>query len=309
MPAQTPETPDHPGAAKASAHPATGVVIPAHRPDSRLVTSVVSLRRSLDAVVVVLDEKDPDATSLAVLAECREAGARVVELGVNRGIGAALNAGIEVLRSSVEDLGHVLTLDQDSVVPDGYVEALLEAQRHAVAHGVRVAMVAPESVDSVARLRAGRRRRDGVVIGDEPIQSGLLVPVSTLDDLGTFDETLFIDGVDTDFYLRARTAGRHCVLAIGTRLEHRLGRAITVAGGRELPFPVSADFRYHYQCRNTLLLLRRHATRHPVWAVRAVGKLARHLVIVTVLAPGRQRRLGHVRRGLAAGLRGRSGPI
>ena len=116
-----------------------------------------------------------------------------------------------------------------------------------------------------------------------------------------------IDGVDTDFYLRARDLGLACVVAPGTRLEHRLGQAIALGEGRELPLLVASTFRYHYQWRNLVALLRRHARRHPAWAVRAVVRAVRHLAIVTVLAPGRLARLREAYAGLRAGLRGETG--
>ena len=155
----------------------------------------------------------------------------------------------------------VLTLDQDSSVPPGYVAAMLAARAGAEGAGVRVGMVAPDVVGSILRLPG--RRRGGVVIGGEPIQSGLLVPVPVLQRLRGFDESLFIDGVDTDFWLRARDAGLQCVVAPGTRLDHRLGQAITLGEGRETPLVVASTFRYHYQWRNLVVLVRSHVRTHP----------------------------------------------
>jgi rhamnosyltransferase len=205
----------------------------------------------------------------------------------------------------VPDLTHVLTLDQDSAVPTGYVKTLLEAGADAGRAGIEVGMVAPETVGSILRLPS--RRRGGVVLGGEPIQSGLLIPADVLDRVRGFDETLFIDGVDTDFYLRSADLGLRCVIAPGARLEHRLGQAITVAGDRDLPLVVASTFRYHYQWRNLVVLLRRHSRRHPAWAVRAVTRAVRHLALVTVLAPGRLARLREAYGGLRAGLRGERG--
>lgn len=284
-----------------------GAAIAAFGPGAELLAAVESVSTQVAAVVVVLDEHPVPPASREVLDACRAAGAEVVEHDANRGIGAALNTGVARLGELLPALTHVLTLDQDSEVPPGYVDALVAAAAAATAAGVRVGMVAPDSVGSIVRLPGRRPAPDGVRLGGEPIQSGLLVPRRVLESTGGFDEDLFIDGVDTDFYLRARDLGLQCVLAPGTRLEHRLGRAITVGEDRELPLLVAATFRYHYQWRNLVALLRRHARRHPLWAVRAVVRAVRHLAIVTLLAPGRTARLREALAGLRAGLRGERG--
>lgn len=287
-----------------------GAVIPAFGPGPELVTGVEAALAQVSTVVVVVDEHPVGADSAVVLARCTALGAVVVAHHGNRGIGAALNTGIEHLRSTIADLTHVLTLDQDSAIPEGYVAALLDRERAALARGVAVGMVAPGEVGSIIRIRrrgTESRPAEDVVVGGEPIQSGLLVPLSVLERLDGFDESLFIDGVDTDFYLRARDAGLCCVLAPGVELEHRLGRAITGPGDRELPLLVASTFRYYYQWRNLVALLRAHAARHPLWAVGAVVRAVRHLLIVTVVAAGRGPRLREAAAGLRAGLRAEAG--
>lgn len=299
--------PTSPGEDSDVAAPVVGAAVAAFRPGDELLAAVEGVSAQVSSVVVVVDEHPVPPASREVLDACRAAGAEIVEHDTNRGIGAALNTGVARLDELLPALTHVLTLDQDSAVPQGYVDALVAAGTTAAAAGVRVGMVAPDSVGSIVRLPGRRTAADGVRLGGEPIQSGLLVPRRVLERTGGFDEDLFIDGVDTDFYLRARDLGLQCVLAPGTRLEHRLGRAITVGEDRELPLLVAATFRYHYQWRNLVALLRRHARRHPVWAVRAVVRAVRHLAIVTVLAPGRLARLREAWGGLRAGLRGDRG--
>ena len=285
--------------------PVVGAVVAAFHPGHELLVAVESVVGQVEVVVVVVDEHPVSEQSRTVLEACTHAGARVVEHGANRGIGAALNTGVAQVLAHQSPVSDVLTLDQDSAVPPGYVAALLAARSAAEDAGVRVGMVAPDAVGSILRLPG--RRRGEVALGGEPLQSGLLVPVTVLERLHGFDEALFIDGVDTDFWLRARDAGLRCVLAPGTRLEHRLGQAIVLADGRESPLVVASTFRYHYQWRNLVALLRRHGRRHPVWSVAAVLRAARHLAIVTVLARGRLARLRESYAGLRSGLRGETG--
>lgn len=286
-----------------SAGPLVGCVVPVFRPDTDLLEGVRGLLSQTDQVVLVLDEPDADVATDRLLEQCAKAGARIVRHRANLGIGAALNSGLRALEQDEPDF--VLTLDQDSRLDEGYVAELVAACDLASRHGVRVGMVAPAFVESIGRMPA--REVGAVLIGGEPIQSGLLVPAAVLDEVGLFDETLFIDGVDTDFYLRALDAGFSCVVAPDTRIGHRLGHASKGPVRRGPALVVAADFRYVYQWRNLVRLLRRHARRHPAWAAHAVWKALRHLGVVTLFVPGRRARLAAAWAGLRAGLADRGG--
>ncbi|WP_210648777.1 glycosyltransferase [Nocardioides sp. SYSU D00065] len=280
----------------------TAAVITAYQPGETLTTAVRSVVGQV-AHVVVVDDGSSDAA--AVLAECAALGARVLSHGANRGIGAALNTGIGAARAADPTLTHVLTLDQDSEVPDGFLAGLAAAERAAREAGMRVGMTSPGTITTVRR--GGTDNADVFRPGGEPIQSGLLLPVATLDAVGDFDESLVIDGVDSDYWLRALDVGLTAVVAPGVSLDHRLGQPLVTGGGIRLPFVVASQFRYYYQWRNLVRVVRRHGRRHPRWAAGAVVRAARHLAIVTVLAPGRGARLRNAGAGVRAGLRGEHG--
>ena len=289
----------------------TGVtgVVTAFRPTAALIGNVESLREQVDAVVVVDDGGGPGFEP--IFAALAAAGAEVVRLPENAGIGAALNAGIRTARRHGNP-DYILTVDQDSLLPAGYVQALRRAAADARAAGVEPGLISPSRIHGNPVLRAGTR--NGVALGREPIQSGLLIPAGTLDALGGFWEELFIDLVDTEYYYRALAAGLPTVLAaaefdhsLGTMVEAKVfGRAVA-AGGRPLQVRTAATWRYYYIFRNRLVTGRRYAVRYPAWVAGGMWGDLRHLLIVTLLAPGRSARLGSALRGTADGLRGRTG--
>lgn len=281
-------------------------VVTAFNPDQHLVLACQSLRGQVDAVVVVDDASTEGA---AALDDCRALGATILRHASNLGVGAALNTGVAAARGG--PLGgaahsYVLTLDQDSVLPPGYVDALLAAGREAARHGLDVAMVGPEQAGGTC---SGTIHTDGhVLLSREPIQSGLLIPCTTFDGLGVFADELFIDGVDTEFYLRATTRGRVAVVAPGVRLEHRLGSQHVVSlHGHRVALTHAASFRYYYIARNRVLLLRRYQRAAPTWALGAIWRDIRHLAIATALVPDRRSRLRNTAAGLRDGIRGVTG--
>lgn len=292
-----------PGGPTSEDHGVVGAVVTAFGSGTSLVTACTSLADQTDLVVVVDDgSPDPDEH---VLALCAATGAVIVRHRTNRGVAAALNTGVAELRERLGGrMTHVITLDQDSVLPPGYVAALLAAEREARATGLRVAMTGP---GAAGRVRPAASGGDGVVLSREPIQSGLLVRIDALDEIGPFAEELFIDGVDTDLYLRALSLGMVAVAAPEVRLDHALGSVhrTAVAGSRGIVH--AAPFRYYYIARNRVHLVRRHGRRAARWAVGAVLRDVRHLAVVTLLVPGRVERLRQTAAGLRDGLHGRVG--
>jgi rhamnosyltransferase len=293
---------------------AVAAVVTAFQPGDELAGLVRALRPQVSRVVVVDDGSDPRADP--ALEAARAAGALVVRHGGNLGIAAALNTGIRAARTdAVGGLAHVVTFDQDSRVSPDFVPALVATARDATAAGVRVGLVAPAEVEGLPSPVTGYDR--GFLLAATPIQSGLLIPLTTLDAVGPFTERLFIDCVDTDYALRVADTGRAVVLASGTVLGHDLGRRHTPrvlgrplrVGGEPLSLVHSAPFRYYYLVRNRVLMNRVHGRRHRAWAVHETVADLRHAVIVTLLVPGRRERLAAMRVGLGDGWKGRSGRI
>lgn len=292
--------------------PATAAVVSLFNPTDSVLANTAALLAQVDSVIVV-DDGSPEDPS-RILARLAEQGCLVERLARNSGIAAALNAGITRALTAGTKPDYVLTMDQDSLLDAGYVDALLAAAAAAQAAGVPVGMVAPASVRGLP-VRRGPVQ-DGVQLGGEPIQSGLLIPVPVLERLGLFQSTLFIDGVDSEFYLRCEDQGLRTVLAADAALGHSLGSQSAASvfgkelslGGKTLNVRTAADWRYYYLFRNRLLLARQYARRFPLWTLKGLLADYRHLAIVTLLAPGRRVRLANAVRGIADGARGISGP-
>lgn len=291
--------------------PTTNVVavVTSFNPGDSLVDVCSSALGQVAGVIVVDDGSvDPDS----VLDRCRLLGCTILKLGTNSGIAAALNTGIATVPSSA---AFVLTIDQDSRIGEGYVDALVAAAEQAEAKGIAVAIVAPESVQGLpARIRTTRA---GILIGDEPIQSGLLVARDAIAKLGPFLESLFIDGVDTEYFLRARVQGLETVVAPGSRIEHSLGNRHfpTLFGrrlrirGQEFSFVHSASFRYYYLARNHIVLLRLYAHSQPRWAIRETLLDLRHFAVLLVFVPDRWRHFRLLVLGVGDGIRGVGGKL
>lgn len=264
-------------------------VCPVFNPPPGSQQRIADLDHQVDQVIVV-DDGSQQRTSFPVV--------NVIRLESNRGIAAALNVGVEW--AAEHGATHVLTIDQDSVFPPGYVRALLDCEKRAVGQGLHPGAI---GAFEFSGMRHRGEVRDGVMVVHESIQSGTLFRLAALQEVGGFNERLVIDGVDTDICLRLQDAGYE-ICAAPVSFEHSLGQGQFVnLLGRRVWSSKHQPFRRYYITRNGLALLGRHGRRHPRWA--AVS--ARRLAVATFLAAKDPAQRRAITRGVADALKGRGG--
>ena len=290
----------------------TAAVIAAYSPPESLVEGVRQLRGQLDNIVVV-DDGSP-AESAQVFARLAELGATVLHLGTNQGIAVALNAGIRAASESWSP-EFFLTLDQDSLVNSQYVELAHKTYTAAKAAGLDVAFVCAASYSGHAVPTIPSH--DGFLHAFDPMQSGFMIPRSTFDRIGTFDEGLFIDGVDSEFTMRSRTAGLAVLVGAGCDIEHDLGQRRpgtllgrpVIIGGTALSYNYHSPSRVYYICRNGTVLTKRYALKAPKWVARRLVEEFKAHLLRFAFSPGRLTLLRAAARGFRDGATGVSGRI
>ena len=267
-------------------------VVVTHHPDAGLARRLCALRAEVDAVLVI-DNASPDFA--AIEAAAREADCRFVRNRVNLGVAAALNQAAEAALAG--GFAWLAMFDQDSLVPEGAIAALLDLyDRHPAREAIAVLAMSHRD-----RATGADYHRCGDILEEAPdwrsvrttITSGSLVRREALESLGAFDERLFIDGVDHDFCLRCRGAGRLVVEARAQVLEHSLGAIVRRRFlGRGVPLSNHSAARRYYITRNTLELSVRHFGRDPQWSIREVVHLATSSAAVALLEEDRRAKVG-----------------
>ena len=200
----------------------------------------------------------------------RELGATVLRLGKNVGIAKALNIGLQHARD--QGCLWLATFDQDSRAYPGMLAAMARALAD-YPESPRVGLIAPVHVD----------RRAGVVMSDRyreasgatwhvirtTMTSGNLVSVAAADQVGGFDESLFIDYVDNEFCLRLRQRGFRILEASLAQLGHALGNLeIRDLGFVRTGITHQSALRRYYMTRNRLLVWRQYWRLEPAWVLR-----------------------------------------
>lgn len=239
----------------------------------------------------------------------------------NQGLGWAQNEGL----ARVLEMGAkaVLLLDQDSLPREDMVAALsrsLEDRRQA---GVRTAAVGarymgadighPSYFVQFARFNFRRcycTQADGEVIStDMLISSGTLFSREALEEVGLMDAGLFIDHIDTEWFLRAGSRGWKSFGVCDAVMDHGLGeRTARFWFGRWRYLPIHQPFRYYYIYRNSMLLWRRPYPSSR-WKQTDMLRLVKMFFIFALIAGHRLENFRMMIKGIRDGVRGRSGRL
>lgn len=238
----------------------------------------------------------------------------------NIGVAAALNQGLAY--AAEHGFSWMLALDQDSLPEPGMVAALCRAYQRSQT-GEIVAVVAPRLFDpnierwaTYLRRRAGpfyeRKECRGEDLRDVTtvISSGALFAVPTARALGGFREDFFIDYVDTEYCLRARSNGYEILVACEAVLQHRLGMRRKRVRLKHAYYPTyHSPSRWYYFYRNRIPMLKRYAFRFPHWLTYELIASAYTLLRMMLTEDQRRKKLHAALLGMIDGLRGRMGEI
>lgn len=286
-------------------------VVPAFNPDENVLERLAVLARQVERVIVVDDGSSAHADP--VLTRIEEAGFHVVRTGSNRGIAAALNTGA---RLALDDgAEHVLTLDQDSEIEPGFVDACLKAFAMA-APATKLGLVCVDRINGAPSLPP-RESPEGLGLVGEAIQSGFVISSACLNDCGLFDERLFIDCVDTEFCLRIGDRGYRIAIAKGTNLHHALGERVPLRpfglrlthNGREAHYEYHGPYRRYFITRNNVDLWLRFARHRPRWVLSAMRRERGPAITTIVGGPRRRLQFVATAMGFTHGLARRRGPM
>lgn len=137
----------------------------------------------------------------------------------NKGIAYALN---EIMACAKKDgYSWVVTMDQDSVIPDGLVDGYA---KH-IKKNSNIGIICPQVIDK-RRIYSVAEKDNGEVYVDFCITSAACTSVEAWEKCGKFDEWLFIDLVDNDFCKRLTLSGYKILKLNQWVLDQEFGKII-----------------------------------------------------------------------------------
>lgn len=162
----------------------------------------------------------------------------------NIGLSKALNQGVEYARKIKAT--YLLTLDQDSFLSLDNINKLVEA------------INPEEKIVSVGPYYQSPKENHSFV--NFLITSGNLVSLSVFDDIGVFDDQLFIDQIDIEFSFRLLINGYKMLMVGGSSIAHKIGN-LERSYIFKIRYYSHSPQRFYYMYRNERYLNRKYAKK------------------------------------------------
>lgn len=187
---------------------------------------------------------------------------KYIYLGKNKGIAFAQNVGIRELQNLSCD--YILFSDQDSKAMPTLVDSLLKVHSQLSQEGINVATVGTVAINERTGKKYPFRHKvfQNLVLDNTSIievdyvrNSMSLTSSEVLNIVGFMDNSLFIDGVDSEWCWRARVKGYRTFISEDSIIYHCLGKDDRRLLTKEITIP--SPNRLFYQYRNFLWLLHR----------------------------------------------------
>ena len=284
-------------------------VIITYRPDAGVPQRARLIADQVGEVVVV-DNGSGSAFDETLLRLLKTPNLTVLRNDTNLGVGAALNQGVQWAK----DQGHrwVLLLDQDSVPFETMVADLCQIYGELGAAS-RDVLLGANFRDINSRkpwLNPAAFPRHSSIDFTAVATSGTLLPISAFDTVGPFRSDLFVDLIDREYCLRARSRGYRIAITVQPLMLHAVGRQTKRRILWRTVWPTNHPPRRRYfYARNTVLLVREYGASDPQWALSAVSGLVKTVILILLFEDRKLSKLIFSARGIIAGLRGRTGNL
>jgi rhamnosyltransferase len=210
--------------------------------------------------------------------------------GQNRGLPERLNAAAK--KAISDGFGWLLTMDQDSYFSEKDITHYLD-QFHSFEKKSEVAVFGPVHSEDLPGLKSNREWHEA----DSLITSGALTSLACHQQVGGFDEALFIDAVDFEYGIRAKLAGFKLVRFTQVFMQHEVGRMVRRSSIKSL-FLVKKSkslhppMRYYYMLRNYLYIQQKYRGRQ-LKQVRMIGGVVRSRIVNYLLYGRNSKELLH----------------
>ncbi|WIE55171.1 MULTISPECIES: glycosyltransferase family 2 protein [unclassified Curtobacterium] len=242
-------------------------IVVTYEPSAEVIRVLLGELQKAGIPTFVVDNSSGGGAAVA-RAAASQAGVHYLGDGINRGIAWGHNRG---LRSAAKQgFERVLLLDQDSGVDAAFLRLLFARAADAFVTSTTIAAVGCTAVDyrtgqsliyREGRYRTSLVRHSPVLDSDYEapflLASGTIMRVAAYEAIGGFREDFFIDHVDREWGMRARSQGYSLVQFLDITMSHTLGDSASssMLTGATVYHHASAD-RDYYLKRNTILMAR-----------------------------------------------------
>lgn len=202
-------------------------IIVSYNPDSNLFDSINLLLNQVEKVIIV--DNGSKEKYVKYIKSINEDKIEIILNKENLGVATALNIGV---RKALEN-GYewILTMDQDSKASPDMVKKMFNVYNSINREERKdILSIFPNFVDERIQSIEENSNMNSYEYVDADITSGNLLRKEIFEKVGFFDDSLFIDLVDTDFCMRLNEKGIKMIKIRDAVLYHSLGESKTIKG-------------------------------------------------------------------------------
>jgi rhamnosyltransferase len=278
-----------------------GLVV-TYQPDLEFASRIQTLMAQV-AQIVVIDNGSSEACVRQLRGLENNGDIRLILNYRNEGVARALNQGVDW--ATTQGFDWILTMDQDSVVKESMVESLC-AVWHEFPDKKKLAVIGSNYTASAGGklflAASGDNARCWIEV-KTTITSGSLIPLSAFRLIGPFLEELFIDFVDFEYCLRARSKGFRVVMTRKPLMLHGIGN-LTI---HQLPWKTTSTsnhppIRRYFMTRNQLALAKEYLWTEPRWTLLMFYRQFKAIALMCLFEKDVPRKLRYTALGMWDGL-------
>lgn len=203
-------------------------IIISYNPDNNLLDSINLLINQVEKIIIVDNGSESQKKkNINLIKDIDNKKIEVIFNEENLGIATALNIGVKEALN--QGYNWILTMDQDSKASSNMVEKMFEVYS-TIDESERkdILSIFPNFVDERIQSIEENSEMNAYEYVDADITSGNLLRAEVFDKVGFFDDSLFIDLVDTDFCMRLNEKNIKMIKVRDAILYHSLGESQSV---------------------------------------------------------------------------------
>jgi rhamnosyltransferase len=277
-------------------------VIVLYHPADEVVETISSL--ALDSSIVLVIVNSASDEILKRVAQIN--GVIILNNHSNVGLAKGLNIGIKYAFDNYS-MDFVALFDQDSLPSKGLVGDLV--QEFLGVSAVKLACIGPKLVDQKAGNSSyGKNNAQKELDNPRSIPtSGTVISKEAFEAIGPMLESLFIDGIDHEWCLRAYSKGFAIKVSDHLEMTHNMGDLGVNLFGQFKPIHQS-PIRHYYIIRNAIYLSKQSYI--PIsWRMSELLKTIRRGFVYPIVSSDKLGTIRSIYHGVIDGLMDRLGPL
>lgn len=213
----------------------------------RLLENIQSIYPQVEKLVLI----NNNSLNYNLISTIFPRNAVIINNKQNLGIATALN---QILQYALDNnYEWVITLDQDSVADKN----IIATYKNCIKSHPQIGLICCKIIDRNANLSNNIEKVDGFV--DQCITSASMIYVKAWQEVGGFDDSMFIDSVDFDICINLKRHGWEIFKTHRTYVLHEVGHSkIIKIFGKEYLSLNHSPFRYYYIARNNIYIGRKY---------------------------------------------------